>query len=88
MLPQYAFADYSEGVYIRTRVDGKLFNIARLFADDNVLEFHSETGLQCLVDKLSHACKKFSLTFRTKILAQDAQTLPVITTDNTELGFL
>ena len=75
MSPQYAFADYSEGVYIRTRADGKLFNIARLFADDATLEFHSETGLRCLVDKLSHACKKFGLTIslkRTKIVAQDA----------------
>ena len=74
MLLHYAFADCSEGVYIRTRSDGKLFNIARLrtktktlkvlirellFADDAALASHSEAGLQRLVDKLSHACKEF-----------------------------
>ena len=32
MLLQYAFVDCTEGVYIRTRSDGKLFNIARLCA--------------------------------------------------------
>ena len=33
MLLQYAFADCSEGVYIRTRADGKLFNIQRTAND-------------------------------------------------------
>ena len=64
MVLQYAFAD-CPGVYVQTRADGKLFNIARfraktyevlirklLFADDAVLTSHSEGGLQCLVDKL------------------------------------
>lgn len=103
MLLHYAFADCSEGVYIRTRSDGKLFNIARLraktktlkvlirellFADDAALASHSEAGLQRLVDKLSHACKEFGLTIslkKTNILAQDAETPPVITINNTEL---
>ena len=103
MLLQYAFPDCSEGVYIRRRADGRLFNIARLraktktlemlirellFADDAALASHSEAGLQRLVDKLSHACKEFGLTTslkKTNILAQDAQTPPVITIDNTEL---
>ena len=77
MLLQYAFVDCTEGVYIRTRSDGKLFSIARLraktkayvvliwellFADDTALTSHSEEGLQHLVDKLSHACKEFGLT--------------------------
>ena len=81
MLLQYAFADSSDGVYIRTRADGKLFNIARLraktktfevlirellFADDAALASHSEAGLQRLVDKLSHACKEFGLTISLK----------------------
>ena len=70
MLLQYAFVGCTEGVYIRIRSDGKLFNIARLsaktkayvvlirellFADDAALTSHSEEGLQHLVDKLSHA---------------------------------
>ena len=77
MLLQYAFVDCKEGVYVRTRSDGKLFNNARLraktkayqvliqellFADDAALTSHSEEGLQHLVDKLSHACKEFRLT--------------------------
>ncbi|GAA6071721.1 uncharacterized protein LOC117871822, partial [Tachysurus ichikawai] len=77
MLLQYAFKDCSEGVYIHTRTDGKLFNIARLraktkvtevlirellFADDAALTSHTEDGLQKLVCRLSHACKEFGLT--------------------------
>ena len=77
MLLQYAFVDCTEGVYVRIRSDGKLFNIARLraktkayvvlirelrFADDAALISHSEEGLQHLVDKLFHACKEFGLT--------------------------
>ena len=37
MLLQYAFVDCTEGVYIRTRSDGKLFNIARLHAKTKAL---------------------------------------------------
>ncbi len=103
MLLHYAFADCSEGVYIRTRSDGKLFNIARLcaktktlkvlirkrlFTDDAALASHSEAGLQRLVDKLSHACKEFGLTIslkKTNLLAQDAETPPIITINITKL---
>ena len=35
MLLQYAFADCEEGVYVRARRDGKLFNLARLRAITN-----------------------------------------------------
>jgi len=59
-----------------------------LFVDDAALASHSEAGLQRLVDKLSHACKEFGLTIslkKTNILAQDAETPPVITINNTEL---
>ena len=77
MLLQYAFVDCPEGVYVRTRSYGKLFNNSRLraktkayvvliqellFGDDVALTAHSEEGLQHLVDKLSHACKVFGLT--------------------------
>ena len=65
MLLQYAFVDYTEGVYVRMRSDGKLFNVTRLhaktkaymvlirellFADDVSLTSHSKEGLQHLVD--------------------------------------
>ncbi|KAK2555651.1 Craniofacial development protein 2 [Acropora cervicornis] len=81
MLLQYAFADCEDGVYVRTRHDGKLFNVARLraktkthevlirdllFADDAALTSHSEEGLQRLVDNLSAACKEFGLTISLK----------------------
>ena len=81
MLLRYAFADCEEGVYVRSRQDGKLFNLSRLrartkthvvlirellFADDAALTSHSEAGLQRLVDKLSAACKEFGLTISLK----------------------
>ena len=81
MLLQYAFAECEEGIFIRTRTDGKLFNIARLhaktkvrevliremlFADDAVLMSHTKAGLQELVSHLSHACKEFGLTISLK----------------------
>jgi len=81
MLHQYAFADRTEGVYIRTRADRELYNIARLraktkvrevlirellFADDAALTSHTEAGLQDLVSRLSHACKEFGLTINIK----------------------
>ena len=81
MLLQYAFKDCSEGVYIHTRADGELFNIARLcaktkvthvlihevlFADDAALTSHTEDGLQQLVSRLSHAHKEFGLTISIK----------------------
>ena len=102
--PMPLFADCSEGVYIWMRADSKLFNTARLcaktktlevlvrkllFTDDATLASHCETGLQGLVENLSHTCKEFGLTCtislkKTSILAQDEQTPPVITIDNTE----
>jgi hypothetical protein len=81
VLLQYAFKDCSEGVYIHTRANGKLFNIKRLraktkvtevlirellFADDAALTSHTEEGLQQLVCRLSHACKEFGLTISLK----------------------
>ena len=77
MLLQYAFVDCTEGAYVQTRSDDKLFNIAGLraktkaysvllrellFVDDAALTSHIEEGLQHLVDKLSLACKEFGLT--------------------------
>ena len=86
-LLHYAFAGCKEGIFIRTRTDGKLCNIARLhaktkvreiiiremlFADDTALMSHSETDLQELVNRLSHASKEFGLSIslkKTNILA-------------------
>ncbi len=103
MVLRYSYANCDEGVYIRTKTDGSLFNISRLraksktktilvcellFADDAALVSHSETGLQQLIDRLSHGCKEFGLTIsikKTNILVQGANTAPTITIDNTPL---
>jgi hypothetical protein len=60
MLLHYAFAGCEEGIFIRTRADGKLCNITglgaktkvreilireMLYADDAALTSHTETGL-------------------------------------------
>ena len=81
MLLRQAFKDCSEGVYIHTRADGKLFKIAclraktkvtsvpirkMLFADDAALTSHTEDGLQQLVNNFSDACKHFGLTMSLK----------------------
>ena len=71
----------TEGVYLRSRSDGRLFNLARpkaktkvhettirdmLFADDAVVTSHTEKELQCLVDRFYQACKDFGLTISLK----------------------
>ena len=78
---KHAFRDSLEGVYLRSRSDGKLFNLARLranskvseqvirdllFADDAALATHSEQALQNLMTKFSNACNDFGLTISLK----------------------
>ena len=81
MMLSYAFNTSTEGVFLHTRADGKLFNLARLraktkvrhvviremlFADDAALVTYTMEDLQQLIDKLSHACKEFGLTISIK----------------------
>ena len=81
VLLQYAFSDCNKDVYLYTRMDGKLFNIAQLraktivkrilireilFADDAALVSQSVTHLQKLVERFAHACKEFRLTISLK----------------------
>ena len=81
MMLSYALNTSTEGVFLHTRADGKLFNLARLraktkvrhvviremlFADDAALVTHTMEDLQQLIDKLSHACKEFGLTISIK----------------------
>ena len=83
MMLSYAFKSKTstEVVYLHTRDDGKLFNLARLraktkvrhvviremlFADDAALVTHTIEDLQQLMDRLSHACKEFGLTISIK----------------------
>ena len=81
LLLSYAFASSSDGIYLHTRSDGKLFNLARmraktkvtevyvremLFADDAALTAHSAEALQRLVNRFAHACRAFGLTISLK----------------------
>ena len=60
MLLKHAFGDVKEGIFLRTRSDGRLFNLARLkaktkvreamirdmlFADDAGIDTHTEKEL-------------------------------------------
>jgi len=81
MLLKYAFDSSTDGIYIHTRSDGKLFNLARLrartkvtevlvremlFADDAALATHTEEALQRLIDLFATACSEFGLTVSLK----------------------
>ena len=77
LLLKHAFDTTTEGIYLRTRSDGRLFNLARLgaktkvlevltrdmlFADDAAVLAHTQEELQSLMDCFSQACKDFGLT--------------------------
>jgi len=81
LLLRHAFGTAQEGIYMRTRSDGRLFNLARLkartkvrkvlirdmlFADDAAVAAHTEEELQLLMDRFSQACKDFALTISLK----------------------
>ena len=80
-LLDYAFRDCPGDVYLNTRSDGSLFNLARLraktktvktilrdflFADDAALVAHNEETLQHFMDKLSAACNIFRMQISVK----------------------
>ena len=81
LLLKHAFDTTTEGIYLRTRSDGRLFNLARLraktkvrevlirdmlFVDDAAVATHAQEELQSLVDCFSQACKDFGLTISLK----------------------
>ena len=81
MLLKHAFDTTKEGIYLRTRSDGRLSNLARLraktkvrkvlirdmlFADDAAVATHTQEELQSLMDCFSQACKDFGLTISLK----------------------
>ena len=81
MMLRQAKEDILDGIYIRFRSDGSLFNLRRLlshtktmeqlimellFADDCALLAHTEVALQNLVDHFSEASKAFGLTISLK----------------------
>ena len=100
LLLKTAFDTTAEGIYIRTRSDCRLFNLARLraktkvrgvlirdmlFADDAAVATHTHEELQSLMDCFSQACKDFGLK-KTNFLVQDTEAAPpVISIDDYEL---
>ena len=71
MLLKHAFDTTTERIYLHTRSDGRLFNLARLraktkvrkvlirdmlFADDAAVVTHTQEELQSLMDCFSQAC--------------------------------
>ena len=78
---KHAFGPAAEGIYLRTRTDGKLFNLSRLraktkvqlrclrdflFADDAAVTAHSAKDLQQFMTRFSYACQNFGLTISLK----------------------
>ena len=60
-----------------------------LFADDAALVSHTQTGLQCLMDRFSKAYKEFALTIsikKTELMAQDAEIPHSIYIDGSNLS--
>jgi len=81
MLLKHAFGMLREGIYLRTRSDGRLFNLARLrakikvrealirdmlFAYDAAVATHTQRELQSLMDHFSQDCRDFGLTISLK----------------------
>ena len=77
----YAFRESEDGIFLHTRSDGNLFNLARfraktkvrrvltremLFADDAALTAHTEEALQQLIARFAGACNDFGLTISLK----------------------
>ena len=77
-LIKHAFGESTEGIYLRTRLDGNLFKLSRLrvntrvhekhvrdllFADDVAITTHTQEDLQQLLDCFSDDCRHFGLTF-------------------------
>ena len=78
---QHASVPVVEGIYLRTRTDGKLFNLSRLraktkvqlrclrdflIADDAAVTAHSAEDLQQLMTRFSDTCQDFGLTISLK----------------------
>jgi len=81
LLLKDAFGTSTEGIYLSTRSDGKLFNLSRLkaktkvtqrylreflFADDAAIAAHSAEELQHLMDRFSNSCENYGLTISIK----------------------
>ena len=80
-LLRYAFSESEEGIYLHTRSDGSMFNLARLraktkvhkvlvremlFADDAAIKAQTGAALQELINCFAQACSQFGLTISIK----------------------
>ena len=78
---KHAFGPAAQGIYCRTRIDWKFFNLFRLraktkvqltclhdflFADNAAVTAHSAEDLQQLMTRFSNACFDFGLTISLK----------------------
>ena len=90
-LLHHALKESEDGIYIRTRLDGSLFNLQRLtteasisellYADDAALTAHSKDALQRLLYSLARAWDLFTLTIsvkKTEVIGQGTDSTPVI----------
>ena len=81
VLLKLAFRSATEGIYLKTRSDGILFNLLRLkvkskcemkclheflFADDEAITSHSSGDLQYLMNRFHTACQCFGLMISLK----------------------
>ena len=81
VMPKHAFGPAAEGIYLRTRTDGKFFNFSRLraktkvqlrclsdflFVDDAAVTAYSAEDPQQLMTRFSDACQDFGLTISLK----------------------
>ena len=81
LLLRHAFGTASEGICLRTRSNGRLFNLGhlrvktkvrkafirdKLFSDDAAVTTHTQQELRALIDRFSQACKDFRLTISLK----------------------
>ena len=81
LLLSYAFTQSEDGVYLHTRRDGNLFNLARLsaktkvrkvliremlFADNAALTAHTKDASQRLISFFARACSEFGFTISLK----------------------
>ena len=77
LLLRHVFSSTTEDIYLRTRSDGRLLNLARLeamtkvreylirdmlFTDDAAIATHAQRELQSLMNRFSQAFKAFGLT--------------------------
>ena len=91
-LLKHAFKDSSEGIFVRTRTDGSMFNLKRLksktlttevlirellFADDAALVAHTNEELQTMLNSLSQACDLFGLQISLKKTEVMGQGTPI-----------